>query len=69
MWTVRPEEVDEQRVTSIIALSSISRACHLMPVCRTTRIPFKFRFSSTLDAFRRFFVNVYADYHSHELLK
>ena len=68
MWIVRPEEIDEQRVTSIIPLSSIARACHLMPVLYCTFLPVDFHFSETLDAFQAYYVNCYVDYHAHETI-
>ncbi|KAI1783345.1 hypothetical protein LXA43DRAFT_903762 [Ganoderma leucocontextum] len=68
MWIVRPEEVNEQRITSIISLSSIERACHLMPVFGQTFLPVDFHFSETLDAFRAYYVNCYIDYHAHETI-
>ena len=68
MWVVRPEEVDGQRVTSIVSLSSIERACHLMPVLQHTYIPVDFHFSEILDAFRAYYVNCYIDYHAHETI-
>ena len=68
MWVVRPEGVDGQRVTSIIALSSISRACHLMPVLGRTFLPTDFHFSQTLDAFRAYYVNCDVDDHIHETI-
>ncbi|KAI1786865.1 hypothetical protein LXA43DRAFT_897215 [Ganoderma leucocontextum] len=68
MWIVRPEEVANEQVTSIIALSSIARACHLMPVLYRTFLPADFHFSETLDAFQAYYVNCYIDYHAHETI-
>ena len=65
MWKVRPEEVDGERVTSIIALSAIFRACHLMPVFGRTFLPSAFHFSESLDVFKAYFVNCYIDYHAY----
>ena len=68
MWIVRPEEIAGQRVTSIIPLASIERACHLMPVLGRTFLPVDFHFSETLDAFRAYYVNCNVDGHAHETI-
>ncbi|KAI0742204.1 hypothetical protein C8Q80DRAFT_1109559, partial [Daedaleopsis nitida] len=69
MWVVRPELYDDgERVVDIIPISSIVRACHLTPVYGTTRLPADFHFADSLDAFRRYYVNWYVDYHAHETL-
>ncbi|KAI0358655.1 hypothetical protein OH77DRAFT_1203821 [Trametes cingulata] len=68
MWTVVPEMVGDERVTGVIHLDSIVRACHLMPGFGTTPMPYNFHFSHTLDAFRAYYVNRYADYHTYETI-
>ena len=68
MWIVCPEEIDEQRVASIIPLLSIAHACHLMPILYRTFLPADFHFSETLDAFQAYYVNCYVDYHAHETI-
>ena len=68
LWVVQPELVDDVRVTSIISIASIARACHLMPVLGHTFLPTDFHFSDTLDAFHSYYVNAYIDYHSHEVI-
>ena len=69
MWTVTPE-LDEEgnRVVGVIHIDSIVRACHLIGVYGNATIPLDFDFSDSLDAFRRYYVNWYADYHAHEIL-
>ncbi|KAH9900044.1 hypothetical protein C8Q73DRAFT_743854 [Cubamyces lactineus] len=62
MWIVEPDIED-------VSVDSIVRSCHLMGVYGHTRIPNDFHFSNTLDAFHRYYVNPYADYHINELLK
>ena len=69
MWIVKPELHGNRRAVGLISVDTIVRACHLMPVFDKTKVPVTFHFSDTLDAFRRYYVNVYADYHAHELLK
>ncbi|KAI9069864.1 hypothetical protein FKP32DRAFT_1558895 [Trametes sanguinea] len=69
MWVVRPDLNDVgEPVVDVIPVQSIVRACHLIGVYGTTRLPFDFHFSDSLNAFRRFYVNWYADYHAHELI-
>ncbi len=66
MWIVRPDTLDDAPVTSVISVSSIVRACHLMPIFGQTFLPLDFSFTDSLDAFNAYYVNSYADYHSHE---
>ncbi|KAJ2989849.1 hypothetical protein NUW54_g8655 [Trametes sanguinea] len=68
MWRLRPHIVDNVHVTSVVDLSSIIRACHLMPVFGTTSLPVDFSFIDSLDAFNAYYLNTYIDYHSHETL-
>lgn len=68
MWVVEPEILDGERVVGLVHIDSIVRAVHLMPVYRNTQMPHDFHFSYSLDAFTCFYVNSYADYHSHECL-
>ena len=68
LWIVRPEMIGDVRVTGIVPITSIARACHLMPVLGSALLPFQFHFSDTLDAFKKYYVNAYADYHSHETI-
>ena len=67
-WVVKPEAYHGQQSTSVIPLSSIVRACHLMPVYNHTRIPKNFHFTQTLASFRRYYVNWFIDYHAHETI-
>ncbi|KAI0349013.1 hypothetical protein OH77DRAFT_1499682 [Trametes cingulata] len=66
MWMVKPELAHRERITRVIPLNSIVRACHLISVYGRTTIPKDFHFSDSLDAFRTFYVNWFADYHAHE---
>lgn len=68
MWVVKPELIGHQPVIDIISVDTIVRSCHLIPDFGHTQLPTDFHFSHTLDAFQQYFVNVYADYHTHELL-
>ncbi|KAI0357042.1 hypothetical protein OH77DRAFT_1531956 [Trametes cingulata] len=68
MWTVVPEMVGGERVTGVIHLDSIVRACHLMPVFGSTSMPYNCHFSNSLDAFKAYYVNRYVDYHAYETI-
>ncbi|TFK84682.1 hypothetical protein K466DRAFT_496109 [Polyporus arcularius HHB13444] len=69
MWIVRPDvHADGTRVTDVISVDSILRAGHLAPVYGTTPLPHDFRYADALDAFRRYYVNWYIDYHAHETI-
>lgn len=68
MWVVRPAYVGDIRSATIIPISSIVRACHLMPVFGNTPLPLDFSFIDTLDAFKAYYINHYIDYHAHETL-
>lgn len=66
MWIVEPEFINGQRSVGLIHTECIVRACHFIPVFGRTHLPINFHFSRSLDVFRRYYVNCYADYHSHE---
>lgn len=68
MWIVKPETVRGSRPIDIIPLDSIFRACHLMGRTTSAFLPRDFNFSYSHTAFKTFFLNKYADYHSHECL-
>jgi hypothetical protein len=57
---------DRERV-QVIDLDSIVRASHLLPVFGKGLIPM-YHFEHTLDAWDGYYVNKYADHHTHELL-
>lgn len=70
MWVVRPEhEANGRRTLEVIPLDSIAGAAHLLPVYGSSLLPEDFHFTHSLDAFRSYFVNCYADHHTHEFLK
>ena len=66
LWMVHPD-IDQhrrRRVISVIHIDSILRAAHLMGVCGSSFIPDNPTYSTSLQAFRTFYVNKYADHHS-----
>ena len=68
MWLVRPEMDGDVRVSSIIPLTAVARACHLQPAVGEQYLPLDFHFSDALDAFNEYYVNCYIDYHAHETI-
>jgi hypothetical protein len=68
MWVVRPEfDKDDSPSISIIHIDTIIRAVHLIGVCRDDFLPKTLCFHDSLDTFRAFFVNKYADHHAFEI--
>ncbi|KAJ7856211.1 hypothetical protein B0H14DRAFT_3643571, partial [Mycena olivaceomarginata] len=68
MWMVEPDlDADGGRQMSIIHLDTILRAAHLIPVYGDHPVPRHFKYTSSLDLFAAFYINKYADHHSHEI--
>lgn len=68
MWRVKPDfDQQQQRVCSVIHIDSILRAAHLLPVFGKKIIPENFQSYQSLRAFQLYYVNKYADHHSHEV--
>ncbi|KAF8816751.1 hypothetical protein BYT27DRAFT_7220468 [Phlegmacium glaucopus] len=68
MWVVKPEEdCHGKRLTTVVHLDTILRGAHLIPVYGSSFIPPHFCHYWSLDAFRAFFVNKYADHHANEV--
>jgi hypothetical protein len=68
MWIIEPHIADGQRSVGLVHLDTVVRGCQLIGVCGNQRLPGGFSFTYSLDTFKRFYVNRYLDYHSHELL-
>ncbi|KAJ7913724.1 hypothetical protein B0H13DRAFT_2465730 [Mycena leptocephala] len=68
MWMVEPDlDANGEREMSIIHLDTILRAAHLLPVHGDDPVPRHFKHTRSLDLFAAFYVNKYADHHSHEI--
>ena len=70
MWTVEPDfqETGESHL-SIIHTDSIYRAVHLLPVYRTAEhVKRTITMHLSLDTFRHFYINKFADHHTFETL-
>ncbi|KAH6904046.1 hypothetical protein BKA70DRAFT_1373674 [Coprinopsis sp. MPI-PUGE-AT-0042] len=69
MWIVQPDFVRGRPSLDVVHLDSIFRLVHLIGVSGNQYLPRQdFDFTQSLDAFRSFYVNKYADHHSHELV-
>ncbi|KAH6886621.1 hypothetical protein BKA70DRAFT_1377252 [Coprinopsis sp. MPI-PUGE-AT-0042] len=69
MWVVQPDFVRGHPSIDVIHLDSILRLAHLIGVNGNMFLPRQnFNFTQSLDAYRSFYANKYADHHSHELV-
>ena len=69
MWKVKPEHESNGRpCLAVIHLDSIQRAAHLIPVYGSGSVPDCIHFYQSLDLFRTYFVNSYADHHMNEFI-
>ncbi|KAJ6587718.1 hypothetical protein B0H10DRAFT_2333593 [Mycena sp. CBHHK59/15] len=68
MWMVEPDtDQHGHRILDIIHLDTILRGVHLIPIFGDDFLPHHFKYSSSLDSFKAFYINKYADHHSHEI--
>ncbi|KAJ7509345.1 hypothetical protein B0H11DRAFT_1702893, partial [Mycena galericulata] len=69
MWIIIPDTVRGGRGPSlaVVHLDCLLRGAHLIGVCWTQRTVHNFGFTDSLDAFKAFYVNKYADHHAHEI--
>jgi len=69
MWIVEPDfDTRGRRAAQVIHVDTIVRGAHLIGVAGEASIPSDLHFSDSLDAFRAFYVNKYADHHAHDLI-
>ncbi|KAI0371908.1 hypothetical protein BV20DRAFT_1065308, partial [Pilatotrama ljubarskyi] len=68
MWIVHPDFLEDGNPScDVIHVDTILRGAHLIGSIGDTWLPQGFLPSDSLDAFRAFYVNKYADYHAFEL--
>jgi hypothetical protein len=68
MWMVEPDfDVNGSPLVAVIHLDTIYRAAHLIGVCGEHSLPRGFSFKHSLDTFRSFYVNKFADHHAFEI--
>jgi hypothetical protein len=65
MWMVKPVP-NADGPLAVIHLDCVVRAAHLIGVYGNSFLPPGFHFSRSLDSFRAFYVNKYADHHMFE---
>ncbi|PBK81654.1 hypothetical protein ARMGADRAFT_1048787 [Armillaria gallica] len=68
LWVVKPKTVHGNPVISIVHLDTIFHGTHLLPVYGSHPVSHKFDYAYTLDCFRAFYVNKYADHHTNEII-
>ncbi|KAG1806680.1 uncharacterized protein HD556DRAFT_1428722 [Suillus plorans] len=67
MWMVTPSfHEDGSRNLAVIHIDTIFCAAHLIPIYGSEYIPHSLKFYHSLDTFRSFYVNKYADHHAFE---
>jgi hypothetical protein len=65
MWLAEPHIEDDGPLMDIVHLDCIIRGAHLLPAFGSSWItPAGFHFAKTLDAFKAYYINKYADHHS-----
>lgn len=68
LWRVEPDYDERgQWMSSMIHIDTILRNAHLIGVAGSDMLPRQFTYHNTLDVFKLFYVNKYADHHSHEI--
>lgn len=71
-WVVKPEFMGtghhRRANLAVVHVDCIARGAHLSPVYGSGFIPDDLHFSASLDAFRTYFVNNFADHHMHEFI-
>jgi hypothetical protein len=68
MWIVSLEKRNGVLTTQVIDVKTIVCAAHLLLVFGQDMVPSDIHHYNSLDRYQSFFVNKYADHHSHELL-
>ncbi|KAJ3793376.1 hypothetical protein GGU11DRAFT_691904, partial [Lentinula aff. detonsa] len=71
LWQVRPafhDQAQENPCLAVVHLDTLARGVHLIPVYGSQRLPVELKYYQSLDVFKLFYVNKYADYHSNEIL-
>ncbi|KAJ7484562.1 hypothetical protein FB451DRAFT_1555053 [Mycena latifolia] len=68
MWMVEPDvDYRGQRIMDIIHIDTILRSAHLIGIYGDSLLPRHFKHSESLDRFKAFYINKYADHHAHEI--
>ncbi|KAF8810678.1 hypothetical protein BYT27DRAFT_7091384 [Phlegmacium glaucopus] len=68
MWKVCPDIRQHERLCSVIHLDTFLRGAHLLLVFGNQFLPVNFHYTHSLDAFAAYYVNQFADHHTHEVV-
>jgi len=69
LWVVKLEfKCNSHCNLAVVHLESIAQGAHLIGVYSSAFLPEGFHFSYSLDVFHAYFVNCYADHHTHKFL-
>ncbi|KAJ3793943.1 hypothetical protein GGU11DRAFT_847438 [Lentinula aff. detonsa] len=71
LWRVRPafhDQAQQNPCLAVVHLDTLARGVHLIPVYGSQRLPVELKYYQSLDVFKLFYVNKYADYHANETL-
>ncbi|KAI9453191.1 hypothetical protein F5148DRAFT_985639 [Russula earlei] len=69
MWMVELEcDCDGHPTVQVITIDTIAHTAHLLPIYGSLRVPDDFSHHETLDQYRSFFVNHFANHHAHEFI-
>lgn len=69
MWIVEPDFNDDGSCfTTVIHIDTVMREAHLIPVYGPDFIPLNVTSANSLDTFRCYYVNKFADYHAHRTI-
>jgi hypothetical protein len=69
LWIVKPQLNGRRRDVGFVHLDCVVRGCQLIGVYGNDFLPINFCHSWTHTLFRRFYVNRWTDYHSHECIQ
>ena len=68
MWKVRHDlGANGQWQLKIVHLDTIVQGVHLISIAGSAYIPYELDYTNSLDAFKAFYVNIFIDYHAHEI--
>lgn len=68
MFIVQPDTVGGFRNMAVIAVDSIIRTAHLLPIFDETHLDHSLNYTHSLDIFKVFYVNHLVDPHAYELI-
>ena len=72
LWVVKPEQLPRAHSSypvQVINLNTIMRGAHLLPCFGSGFLPENFSYINALNAFVSYYINLYIDHHTHELIR